>query len=107
MTRTARFVKRLKRVAYHLLTFLIHDIEYHNNTCERAVRLLARLRKTIYGNRSMHGIESTETMATIYTTCKMRHINPYHFLIDFLKGRLDSIPNPNPAAKTCAIPQSK
>ena len=102
-----RFVERLKREAYHLLTFLIHDIEYHNNTCERAVRLLARLRKAIYGSRSVRGIKSTETVATIYATCKMRRINPYHFLIDLLSGRLDAIPNPNSAAQTRAAPAVK
>ena len=90
-----RFVKRLKRERHHIVTFLTHDVEYHNNACERAIRLLARMRKTIYGSRSARGLESTETVSTIYATCEMRRINPYHFIMDLLNGKLDDIPNPD------------
>ncbi len=87
-----RYVKRLKREGSHLLTFLRHDIEYHNNTSERALRLFAVMRKMLYGNRSERGLETTETMATIYATCQLRRVNPYHFIIDYLNGRINSIP---------------
>ena len=87
-----RYIKRLKREGSHLLTFLRHDIEYHNNTSERALRLFAVMRKMLYGSRSERGLETTETMATIYATCQLRRVNPYHFIIDYLNGRINSIP---------------
>ena len=111
-----RYIKRLKRESTHLFTFLRHDIEYHNNTSERALRLFAVMRKMLYGSRSERGLETTETMATIYATCQLRRVNPYHFIIDYLNGRINSIPkadrlqcmidsdtpNPNPDCATVA-----
>ena len=87
-----RYVKRLKREGSRLFAFLRHDIEYHNNTGERALRLFAVMRKTLYGSRSERGLETTETMATIHATCQLRRVNPYHFIMDYLNGRIDSIP---------------
>ena len=89
-----RFVKRLRRERTHLLTFLVYDIEFHNNACELGARLMARMRKVCYGSRSERGLQATETMGTIYATCEKRRINPYHFMMDFLNGRLTEIPNP-------------
>lgn len=98
-----RYAKRLRREGTHLLTFLRHDVEFHNNASERALRLFARMRKTVYGSRSMRGLKNTETMATIYTTCEMRRVNPYHFLRDCLDGKLDAIPNPARDKKSAVI----
>ena len=89
-----RYVKRLKRERNHILTFLSFNIEFHNNISERAMRPFSRMRTSLYGNRSERGLETTETMATIYATCELRRINPYHFLIDYLSGRIDGIPEP-------------
>lgn len=89
-----RFVKRLKREAYHLLTFLRFDVEFHNNASERALRLISRMRQFLYGSRSERGLKTTETMAAIYATCEMRRINPYHFLADYLSGRINAMPEP-------------
>ena len=100
-----RFVKRLRREASHLLTFLRYDIEFHNNTSDRALRPVARMRQFLYGSRSERGLKTTETMLTICTTCEMRRINPYHFLIDYLDGRIDAIPKPpDTADKDAAAP---
>lgn len=98
-----RYVKRLRREATHLLTFLKYDVEFHNNVSERALRPIARMRLFLYGSRSKRGLETTETMATIYATCEMRRVNPYHFLIDYLNGRINSIPKPpSPSCKKTA-----
>ena len=90
-----RYVKRLRREGRHLLTFLRHDgVRYHNNTSERALRPFALMRKVCYGNRSRRGIRTTEILMTIYSTCEMRGVNPYTFMIDYLGGGLKTIPMP-------------
>lgn len=94
-TKTAHgYVKRLRRERTHLLTFLVYDIEYPNNASDLTARLIARMRKVCYGSRSERGLQSTETMATMYTTCERRRINPYNFMMAFLNDRLKEIPNP-------------
>ena len=50
-----RYVKRLKREGDSLFTFIMHDVEYHNNVSERALRRLSAFRKILYGNRSVAG----------------------------------------------------
>ena len=88
-----RYAKRLRRERLQLLTFLKYDdATYHNNTSERGLRLFALMRKVTYGSRSIRGIKTTETLMTAYATCKMRGINPYTFMSDYLNGDTDSIP---------------
>ena len=58
-------------------------------------RTFAVMRKTLYGSRSERGLETTETLATIHATCQLRRVNPYHFIIDYLNGRINSIPKAN------------
>ena len=87
-----RFAKRLRRERNFLFTFLRYPIEYHNNRSERALRRFAVMRKVLYGNRSLRGAETTETLSTILATCRARGVNPYTFLIDLMRGRVDSIP---------------
>ncbi|MYC80412.1 MAG: transposase, partial [Cenarchaeum sp. SB0661_bin_35] len=90
-----RYAKRLKREGGQLLTFLKHKgVPYHNNTSERALRIFALMRKVCYGNRSDRGIKTTEILATIYATCNVRGVNPYHFVKDYLDGNIDTIPLP-------------
>ena len=48
----ARDTSSDSREGSRLLAFLRHDIEYHNNTSERALRLFAVMRNTLYGSRS-------------------------------------------------------
>ena len=93
-----RYAKRLRREGRYLLTFLERDVAYHNNTSERALRIFACMRKTLYGNRSEAGMETTETLATIYATCELRGINPYHFFRDYLDGKVSEIPMPQTPA---------
>ena len=90
-----RYTKRLRREGQFLLTFLKHDdVPYHNNTSERALRIFALMRKITYGSRSRRGIKTTEILATVYATCEMRGVNPCEFMIDYLNGRIRSIPLP-------------
>ena len=89
-----RFAKRLQKERNQLLTFLSHDVDYHNNNSEQSLRVFANMRKILYGNRSMAGMETTETLMSIYSTCEMRNINPYEFFLDHLNGVVKEIPLP-------------
>ncbi len=101
-----RYAKRLKRERNQLLTFLRHpNVEYHNNTSERALRGVALMRKILYGNISKRDLETTETLATIYAACNVRRINPYRFFKDFLDGKVTDIPMPVACLPVCVKPQ--
>ena len=89
-----RYAKRLRREGDSILTFLKHDVTYHNNASKRALRIFATMRKILYGSRSESGMMTTETLATIYATCELRRVNPYHFIRDYLDGIVDDIPMP-------------
>lgn len=90
-----RYVKRLKREGRSLLTFLVHeDVPYHNNGSEQALRTFSIMRKIFYGSRSERGLKTTEIRETIFATCEKRGINPYQFVIDYLRGNTKKIPMP-------------
>ena len=89
-----RYIKRLRREKDQLFTFLTEDIEYHNNSSERALRCISTIRKNLYGNRSRDGAYTTETLMSIYSTCKLRGINFYQFIRDYLDGKVNDIPIP-------------
>ena len=52
------------------------------------------MRKVCYGNRSRRGIKTAEILATIYAACRVRGINPYTFMKDYLDGKIDTVPLP-------------
>ena len=90
-----RWVKRLKRERLMVLTFLGYDtIPFHNNNSERALRPMAVARKIQYGSRSQSGTVTTTVLMTVFETCKLRKTNPYKFFIDYLSGKVASIPMP-------------
>ena len=78
-----------------VLTFLGYDtIPFHNNNSERVLRPMAVARKIQYGNRSQSGTVTTTVLMTVFETCKLRKTNPYKFFIDYLSGKVTSIPMP-------------
>ena len=81
-----------------MLTFLERDVAHHNNTCGRAPRILACMRKAPYGNRSEAGIMTAKTPATVYAACELRGISPYHFFRDYLDGKANEFPMPQTPA---------
>ncbi len=90
-----RYTKRLKREINDLFTFLEHDgVKYHNNDSERALRMIAVIRKILFGNRSEKGMRMTETLCTVYATCELRGVNFCTFVTDYLDGRVTEIPMP-------------
>ena len=87
-----RYVKRLKREGNSLFTFIMNDVEYHNNVSERALRRFAEFRKILYGNRSDAGARRTKILMSIYATCEQRGVNFYQFVQDYLSGKTRTIP---------------
>ena len=57
-----RYPKRLRCEQRQLSAFLKHDIQYHNNLSERALRSIDIMRKTLYGSKSGKGLKITETL---------------------------------------------
>ena len=90
-----RFVKRLRREIGHLFTFITHDIEYHNNSSERALRRFAEARKILYGSRTKDGARRTKILMSVYATCEMRGVNFYQFARDYLAGKTKTVPHKN------------
>ena len=97
-----RYVKRLKREGDSLFTFIMNDVEYHNNVSERALRRFAEFRKILYGNRSDAGARRTKILMSVYATCEQRGVNFYQFVQDYLSGKTRTIP-PGPAQNQTAI----
>ena len=97
-----RYVKRLKREGDSLFTFIMNDVEYHNNVSERALRRFAEFRKILYGNRSDAGARRTKILMSVYATCEQRGVNFYQFVQDYLSGKTRTIP-PGPAQNQTTI----
>ncbi len=87
-----RYVKRLKREGDSLFTFIMHDVEYHNNVSERALRKFSTYRLILYGNRSVAGARRTKILMSVHATCEQRGVNFYQFVQDYLSGRVKTIP---------------
>ena len=87
-----RYVKRLKREGDSLFTFIMHDVEYHNNVSERALRRFSAYRQILYGNRSVAGARRTKILMSVYATCEQRGVNFYQFVQDYLSGKAKTIP---------------
>ena len=65
----------------------MHDVEYHNNVSERALRRFSAFRKIFYGNGSVAGARRTRILMSTYATCEQRGVNFYQFTRDFLEGK--------------------
>jgi transposase len=89
-----RLVKRLKKHRDSLLTFLEEDIDYHNNTAERALRSSVVMRKITGGNRSRVGADTHEILMSMCENSKLHNENfleeSTHFMRTQLKKRVAS-----------------
>ena len=52
-----------------LFTFILHDVQYHNNISERIPMAFAEARKVLYGSRTKKGADRTATMMSVHATC--------------------------------------
>ena len=96
-----RYVKRLKREIDSLFTFVLHDVQYHNNISERMLGTFAEARKVLYGSRTKKGADRTAIMMSVHATCNMRGINFYDFAQECLAGKTTAIPEKS-AVRTAA-----
>ena len=98
-----RLVKRLRRHAQELFTFLDHpEVPYDNNTAERAIRPAVIIRKNSYANRSEAGADMQAVLMSIFRTLKQRGHNPLQTIVSALRtylitGKLPLLPDKVPA----------
>jgi len=98
-----RLVKRLRRHAQELFTFLDHpEVPYDNNTAERAIRPAVIIRKNSYANRSEAGADMQAVLMSIFRTLKQRGHNPLQTIVSALRtylitGQLPPLPDKVPA----------
>ena len=86
-----RLIKRLRRHAKDLFTFLVVDgVTPDNNPAERGIRPAVVMRKNSYGNRSKKGAETTAVLLSTVETCKIRDQNFLEWGQQYFEERLSS-----------------
>jgi transposase len=95
-----RLVKRLRRHAGELFTFLDHPgVPSDNNHGERQIRPAVIVRKNSYANASEDGAETQAVLMSVFRTLKQRGHNPISATLeairDYLRtGKLPPLPEP-------------
>lgn len=95
-----RLVKRLRRHASELLTFLDHaDVPFDNNHGERQIRPAVIARKNSYANGSEDGAETQAILMSVLRTLKQRGHNPVTAVAEAVRsylqiGQLPPLPGP-------------
>jgi transposase len=95
-----RLVKRLRRHATELFTFLDHpDVSFDNNHGERQIRPAVIARKNSYANGSEDGAETQAILMSVFRTLKQRGHNPVAAVLvaahGYLQtGKLSPLPGP-------------
>jgi transposase len=93
-----RLLKRLRRTADHVFTFLDQpSIPFENNFAERMIRPAVILRKNSQSNRSERGATTQAVLMSVYRTLKLRGHDPLQTLENALRtyvqtGQLPSLP---------------
>ncbi len=93
-----RLVKRLRRHASELFTFLHHaEVPFDNNHGERQIRPAVIARKNSYANGSEDGAETQAILMSVFRTLKQRGHNPVSAVSDairtyLLTGQLPPLP---------------
>ena len=84
-----RLVKRLRRHAQELFTFLDHpEVPFDNNHAERMIRPAVILRKNSYANGSDDGADLQAVLMSIYRTLKLRGHNPILTIVAAVRSYL-------------------
>ncbi len=95
-----RLVKRLRRHASELFTFLDHpDVPSDNNHGERQIRPAVIARKNSYANGSEDGAETQAILMSVFRTLKQRGHNPVFAVFVAVRaylqtGKLPPLPRP-------------
>ncbi len=86
-----RLIKRLRRHATDLFTFLVKEgVTPDNNPAERGIRPAVVMRKNSYGNRSKKGAKTTAILLSTVETCKMREQNFLDWGQQYFEEKLSS-----------------
>jgi hypothetical protein len=86
-----RLVKRLRRHASELFTFLDHaDVPSDNNHAEREIRPAVIARKNSYANGSQDGAETQAVLMSIFRTLKQRSHNPVSAVVEAVRAYLQT-----------------
>jgi transposase len=82
-----RLAKHLRHEQPHLFTFL-HCPGLHatNNFAERAIRLMALVRKTWGGNRTANGARTHQILASVLRTCWQQGKHAFTELVNLLRS---------------------
>lgn len=81
-----RLVKRMRRHAGELFTFLDYDgVPADNNHAERQIRPAVLMRKTSYANGSEAGAETQAILMSVFRTLKLRGMNPTDAIVKALR----------------------
>jgi hypothetical protein len=84
-----RLVKRLRRHAQELFTFLDHpEVPFDNNHAERTIRPAVIMRKNSYANGSQDGADLQAVLMSIFRTLKQRGHNPVQAVIEAMRTYL-------------------
>ncbi|AGA31148.1 IS66 family transposase [Singulisphaera acidiphila] len=95
-----RLVKRLRRHASELFTFLDHaEVPFDNNHGERQIRPAVIARKNSYANGSEDGAETQAILMSVFRTLKQRGHNPVSAVTEAIRaylrtGQLPALPDP-------------
>ena len=95
-----RLVKRLRRHAAELFTFLDHaGVPFDNNHGERQIRPAVIARKNSYANGSEDGAETQAILMSVFRTLKQRGHNPVSAVTEAVRtslrtGQLPPLPEP-------------
>jgi transposase len=77
-----RLIKRLRRHASELFTFLNHpEVPFDNNHAERQIRPAVIARKNCYANMSEDGAKTQAVLMSVFRTLKQRGHNPVSTVI--------------------------
>ena len=94
-----RLVKRLRRHAQELFTFLDHpEVPFDNNHAERTIRPAVIIRKNSYANGSQDGADLQAVLMSIFRTLKQRGHKPVQAVVEALRtylktGQLPPLPS--------------
>jgi transposase len=84
-----RLLKRLRRHAQELFTFLDHpEVPFDNNHAERTIRPAVIIRKNSYANGSQDGADLQAVLMSIFRTLKQRGHNPVQAVVQALRSYL-------------------
>jgi len=84
-----RLVKRLRRHAAELFTFLERsEVPSDNNHAERQIRPAVIVRKNSYANGSEEGAETQAVLMSVFRTLKQRGHNPVSAVLDAVRAYL-------------------